>query len=578
MLSYLRIRGLALLDDVTLELAPGLNVLTGETGAGKSIIVDALTLLRGARARAELVRSGEANPIVDAQFELAGDAEAQVEEVLREHGLPSATGEIVIQRVVPRSGRGRCFVQGQLTTQAVLERISEHLIDVCSQHEHHSLTRVSRHLDLLDSFARLDGDLSAYAERYRAYREARAAFESLTARAADAGKRADYLRFQVEEIERASPAPGELEGLARKLELMRHAHRWVSLARDAEQELYEAEQSIIGRLANLADRCREGRDSSERLAHMTEQLDAARIACDEAVHEAQRLLGELDFDPVELDQAEERASLLIGLGRRHGVSPDELGGELAAMRAELEELSNVEERLAALRQESDRLERLCVEHAERLHQARRAAVERLGAALQAELSALHLPEARFGTEVELLPKEQLSAHGLSRVQFLFSANPGEPLAPLTRVASGGELSRVLLALKGVLSTGDSVATYVFDEVDAGVGGAVAEAIGRRLRRAAERHQVLCITHLPQIAAFAHAHLRVEKQSRAGRTTTRVAVLDGGERREELARMLGGSRVTESARQHAGQLIEEAERGSAAAKRARRGSGSTRARP
>lgn len=558
MLSYLHIRGLALLDDVALELGRGMNVLTGETGAGKSIIVDALALLRGARGRAEIVRQGADAARASAQFELDAGNLRRLAPALDELGLPLEGREsLVLERVVGRTGRGRSVVQAVLTTQGMLERVGEQLIDICSQHEHHSLTHVARHLDLLDAFAGLDADVAAYAALYQQWQAAAQAAADLRRRAAEGAARADFLRYQIEEIERVSPEPGELDALKSRLTLLRDAHRWAAFARQAHDVLYESDDAIAGRLAMLLDEARRGSDSSRLLGEIHEQLIAAQVACEEAASAAARFASEMSFEPGELEVAEERLHELETLRRKHGGDLDGLPAKVAAMQAELAEIDNADEHLAALDERAAELLASCTELAHALHARRAAAGEGLARAVEAELVALHIPRARLEARVEQLPPEQLGPRGLDRVEFLFSANPGEPLAPLNRVASGGELSRVLLAVKSVLSTGDSVTTYVFDEVDAGVGGAVAEAIGRRLHTASRQRQVLCITHLPQIAAFADAHFRVEKHTHAGRTTTRVLRLSDEDRVEELARMLGGSRVTASAREHAQALIAEA---------------------
>lgn len=558
MLSYLHIRGLALLDDVALELGRGMNVLTGETGAGKSIIVDALALLRGARGRAEIVRQGADAARASAQFELDAANLRRLAPALDELGLPLEGREsLVLERVVGRAGRGRSVVQAVLTTQGMLERVGEQLIDICSQHEHHSLTHVARHLDLLDAYAGLDADVAAYAALFQQWQAAAQAAADLRRRAAEGAARADFLRFQIEEIERVSPEPGELDALKSRLLLLRDAHRWAAFARQAHDVLYESDDAIAGRLAMLLDEARRGSDSSRLLGEIHEQLIAAQVACEEAASAAARFASEMSFEPGELEVAEERLHELEALRRKHGGDLDGLQAKVAAMQAELSEIDNADEHLAALDERAAELLASCTELARALHARRAAAGEGLARAVEAELVALHIPRARLEAKVDQLPPEQLGPRGLDRVEFLFSANPGEPLAPLNRVASGGELSRVLLAVKSVLSTGDSVTTYVFDEVDAGVGGAVAEAIGRRLHTASRQRQVLCITHLPQIAAFADAHFRVEKHTHAGRTTTRVLRLSDEDRVEELARMLGGSRVTASAREHAQALIAEA---------------------
>ncbi|MCB9716745.1 MAG: DNA repair protein RecN [Myxococcales bacterium] len=566
MLGYLRIRGLALLDDVTLELSPGMNVLTGETGAGKSIIVEALALLRGGRGRAELVRQGEEAATIDACFEPSETLWQRLQGLLEEHGLPVEDDEgVLLRRVVPRSGRGRSFVQSTPTTQALLGRVGEQLVDICSQHEHHFLTHPARHLEVLDAWARLEGDRAEHAAAYRAWREADERREDLQARAREAGVRMDYLRFQIEELEEVAPEPGEYEALHGRLSLLRDAQRWAEFARDAHSVLYEADDAIAGRLGSLLDRVRRGAEGSELLVQIQEQLAAAQVACEEAARSAARFAGELEIEPGELEIATERMHELERLRRKHGVEVDELAEKLDEMRDELARLDRAEEELMGLEHEVGARLAECVLSAGRLHEARAAAAKGLARAVEQELRTLHMPGARLTVRVEALQPDQPGPTGIDRVEFLFCANPGEPLAPLSRVASGGELSRVLLAIKNALAHEDRVATYVFDEVDAGVGGAVAVAIGRRLEAAAAGHQVLCVTHLPQIAAFADAHYRVDKRTQRGRTITRVTRLDEAERVEELARMLGGEDVGDSAREHARQLLEEAARAKAEAR-------------
>ncbi len=567
MLGYLRIRGLALLDDVTLELAAGMNVLTGETGAGKSIIVEALSLLRGARGRADLVRKGEDTATVDACFEPNAVLWSRLRRTLDEHGVPVDEDEgVVLRRIVPRGGRGRSFVQATPTTQAVLARVGEQLVDICSQHEHHFLTHPGRHLDVLDAWAQLEEPRAEHARLYAAWRDAVQRRDTLSATAREAGARMDYLRFQIDELEQVSPEPGEYDALRQRLSLLRDAQRWAEFARDAHTMLYEADDAIAGRLGGLLDRARRGGEASDLLAEIQEQLAAAQIACEEAAQSAARFAGELDIEPSELNVAEERMHELEGLRRKHGVPVDALVDKLEEMREELASLDRAEDDLVVLDEEVQGHHAACVDSARGLHDARAAAAEGLARAVEKELADLHMPEARLAVRVDAPEPDAPGPTGADQVQFLFTANPGEPLSSLSRVASGGELSRVLLAIKNALAYEDRVATYVFDEVDAGVGGAVAVAIGRRLKTAAAGHQVLCVTHLPQIAAFADAHYRVDKRRHKGRTITRVTRLDDEERVEELARMLGGEDVGDSAREHARQLMADAARATATRKR------------
>lgn len=559
MLSYLRIRGLALLDDVTVELDPGLNILTGETGAGKSIIVDALTLLRGTRVRSDIVRTGRDAAIVDAEFVLDEQLTQSLDGVLERHGIASSATDagLVIQRSVARTGRGRTFVNAELTTLDVLGQLGELLVDICSQHEHHSLTQVARHIELLDGFI-ADLPIKSYTAAYQEYRQLQQERDDLLERTKAASERGEFLRFQLEELERIAPQPGEFEQLKHKLDLLRNVQRWAELARDAELWLYEADDSICERLGRLHERARRGLEQSPHLVQFSEQVQAAQSACEEALRIVQRFVSELELEPGALERAEERYYELSGLQRKHGTDAVDLPGKLATLRRELDELEHAAETLSIL----DKRLQLAFDKtsaiAQTLHDKRRKGSHQLASALKKELTTLHMPLARFEARVEALGSSAIGPRGFDRVEFLLSANPGEDLAPLTRVASGGELSRVLLAVRGVLSgsTG-GVSTYVFDEVDAGVGGAIAASIGQRLANAARSTQVICVTHLPQIAAFADAHFRVEKQVENERTTTRVIRLSDEERVDELARMLGGARITDSARSHARQLIADA---------------------
>ncbi len=569
MLSYLRIRGLALLEDVELELANGLNVLTGETGAGKSIIVGALSLVRGARAKSEIVRDGSDAAVVDAQFDPDARTRTRVAELVASHGLPALVDDegLLVHRTIGSGGRSRATVQSALTTAAVLGEIGEELIDICSQHEHHFLTHTGRHLEVLDAWAKLGPALGEHKERYTKWRESLRALEELREKAAERERRIDYLRFQIEELEAANPDEVDYDALRKRVLLLRDAQRWAEFAREAHTALYEADDAIAGRLSALLERARHGRDDSTALEQIEEQLALAQVACEEAARAASKFAEELEVEPGELEQAEDRLHELERLRRKHGVEPAELGVRLVAMRTELDQLEHADEHLRALSDRTGELEASARASAEKLHAKRASAAASLARAVEQELAALQIPKARL--EVRIETEDLPGPDGFDRVEFLFSANVGEPLAPLRKVASGGELSRVLLAWKGALAADDRIATYVFDEIDAGVGGAVAEAIGRRLQKAASHHQVLCVTHLPQIAAFAQAHFRVEKQTKKGRTITRVVRLDDGERIDELARMLGGAKVTQSARDHAAALIAEASGGAAKRGRAKR---------
>ncbi|MBN2191996.1 MAG: DNA repair protein RecN [Polyangiaceae bacterium] len=626
MLSYLRIRGLALLDDVALELGPGLTVLTGETGAGKSIIVDALALIRGGRGRAELIRSGADACLVDAQFELEEPLAGRVATVLGPHGSPSGEEEgptavaaapqatatrstpsdganvtggraLVIQRAVPRTGRGRILIDTELSTQSVLAELGEHLIDLCSQHEHQSLTRPARQLALLDDCTGNGPLLARYEAVHTAYLDARRACSALATPNHDPAGRVGYLRDQLDQLLAAAPRPGELRELRARVALLRDASAWSEFANEAREALYDGDEAIssgitllLARLRELSSRALEREDGSTTpqppglVGALVAELETARAATAEAAQLASRLAADVEIEPGELQAAEERLHQLCSLERRHG-DLDAVDEVIATLEQDLESLEHREARLAEAARQANELRDATLTLAAELSRARVGAAIRLGQAITRELAGLHLRSARLEVSVTRASDDEPGPRGIDRVELLFSANPGEPLGPLSRIASGGELSRVLLAIKHVAAhslvptddgtqprrrgegrahepgrgAASSVATYVFDEVDAGVGGAVAAAIAQRLHEAARGSQVLCITHLPQVAAFADTHLSVQKVLRDGRTITRVAQLDPAERVEELARMLGGAEVTESARVHARQLLTDGRR-------------------
>ena len=376
MLDYLRIRGLALLDDVALDFEPGMNVLTGETGAGKSIIVDALTLLRGGRGRAELVREGDEAARIEAQFTVRGRVGERLRPLLESHGLElEEERTLVLERRVKRSGRGRIAVQAGLSTLAVLAEVGGELLEICSQHEHHSLTHVGHHLELLDDYAELGALVEDYGSHYRRWRELCTRIADIRDREAERLQRVDYLRFQIDELERVAPEPGEHEALEARMTLLRESHRLGSFAAEAQQQLYERDDAVTSQLAILLDRARRLRMGGElkMLDEITEQLEAAQIACEEAASAAGRLADAIEFGPGELEQTEERLHELGRLRRKHGCEVDELVERLQRMHEELADLDSAESQLADLESQAEQLRRRCLTLADALHERRAAA-------------------------------------------------------------------------------------------------------------------------------------------------------------------------------------------------------------
>ncbi len=563
MLSVLRVKSFAIIDEVEVALGPGLNVVTGETGAGKSILVSALHLLLGARARPDSVRQGADQAEVEALFAPGAELAAARLELL---GLPSDE-EILVRRVIVPQGRSRAHVNGRLATASQLAELSAGLVDICSQHEHHTLVDPSTHLAHLDSYGDLDPLRDAVADAHAAASAAAASLREARNRLAERGEREELLRFQLAEIERLAPEPDEDERLDEELSRLSHAERLVQAAVGAEQALYSADDAVVAVLDRLGHELHDAGRHDAALLPLAERLESARTELEELGRDLQDYAERIQAEPGRLQEVEDRLHALRRLTRRFGGTVEAVLAHAQAAGEELAELEAGELTLESRQKELDRaLEAACAQ-ARTLSRERRARAAALGEAISQELSGLGMGGARVHVDVAALGEAgpdqlavdgaRLTASGIDRAEFLIAPNPGETPKPLRKVASGGELSRALLALKCVLQGVDIGGLYVFDEVDTGIGGAVAEVIGQKLRAISRRHQVLCITHLPQIAAYADRHFRVEKEVSGGRTHSRIVRLDEAERQEELARMLGGIQVTDAQRQAAAALLKAA---------------------
>jgi len=583
MLTTLRISGFAIVDAIEVRFGPGLNVLTGETGAGKSILVNALHLVLGGRMSGEVLRDGADEAVVEALFELpaahrvfgrleaAGLRQAQAE---RGRELPVDTCELLVRRVASRGGRGRAFVNGALCTVSMLEEALRGMVDISGQHEHVSLLDPQTHLELLDAFAlgHTRGERVPEAcapeetllERYRAGHAALAALvrerDTLAADEGERARRADYLAFQLAELDRADARPGELEALEDERRVLASAEKLREAARAAEALAYGEEGSGSERVGQAARALGEAALLDRRLEPTLGLLRSAAIELEEAGRELGRYAEAVGGDPERLVTVEDRLELLRALARKHG-SLEGAVARRAEMREELSRMRGGGERLGELAEEIAARGNAAAKLARDLTRAREKAARGFGEAVRAELDGLAMGRCRL--EVALLPPDGgvtvdgavLGPDGAERAEILIAPNPGESPRPLAKIASGGELSRILLAVKRTLSRKDPVATYVFDEVDAGIGGAVAEAMGRVLAEVSRGRQVICVTHLPQVAAFADRHHRVEKRIAAGRTHAGVALLDAEEdRRREVARMMAGATITDAALEHAAALI------------------------
>jgi DNA repair protein RecN (Recombination protein N) len=557
-LTSVTVRNFAIIDEATLELGPGLTVLTGETGAGKSILVDALGLVLGDRADATAVRHGAERAEITASFDLAELPD--VAGWLAEQAL-DADGECVLRRVIGAEGRSRAWINGAPTTLQTLRELGERLVDIHGQHEHQSLTRPAAQRELLDARLADPALAQAVAEAWQAWHEAVDDRARLEAAGRDRTQRLDLLRYQLRELEALAPVAGEATGLEAECARLANAGKLAEGAGNALELVYEGDTGAAhDAVARAAELLRELADIDARLAEPRRLLEEAEIQLSEAAAELRRYLGGLEMDPQRLDAVQSRLEGLTSLARKHQVEADALPARQAALAAEIEDLDQAEIRLGRASGRVADTEAAYRKVAARLGAARAAGAQALSEQVSALMHQLGMPGGRFLAIVEHDPEGPCAPHGLDTVEFRVSANPGQPPAPVGRIASGGELSRISLAIQVAAKTARPIPVMVFDEVDSGVGGGVAEIVGRRLAELGRRAQVLCVTHLAQVASQARAHLRVVKLTDGETTRTTLKALTEAEKVEELARMLGGVEITGTTRAHAEEMRERANRG------------------
>ncbi len=563
MLTCLRVRSFAIIEALEVELDAGLNIVTGETGAGKSILVDALQLVLGARGRPEVVRTDAEAAEVEALFDLSDAPETIA--ALREQGIDT-DGELLIRRVVSAAGRTRAYINGRLATLAQLREVTKGLADISSQHEYHSLADARHHLSYLDAFAEHGPLVDDVAGAHAALVEAADRLETVVTEERGRADREDLLRFQVGEIDALADVLEDEGALGMERERLRHAEKLGSAAGEAEAQLYAEDESICGALSRIASSVEHAAGVDPSLETAAAQIRESLVQLEDAASELGRYARDLSFDPARLAVLEEQLDRVVRIKRKYGQTRDEIVAYRDSAAKELDTLERYEERLDRCQREYDEALEAASKVALELRSKRQAAAEKLSGAISAELSSLGMGEAKVTVELAALeggPRElqvngaRLSPTGIDRAELLIAPNRGEDAKPLRKIASGGELSRAMLAIKRVLAGLGPASLYVFDEVDAGVGGAVAEVIGRKIHEVAQHSQVLCITHLPQISAYADAHYRVHKEVVGERTKSDIRLLSDNERLEEIARMLGGLEVTDQARAAASALLRSA---------------------
>jgi DNA repair protein RecN (Recombination protein N) len=564
MLTTLRIRNLALVADLTFELQPGCNIISGETGAGKSILIGALNLLLGERADRTLLRSGCDSCAVEAVFEVKG-LRAPLASFLEENGLePCEEGRLLLKRIFTAAGSNRQFVNGSPATLTLLAALGEWLVDIHGPHDHQSLLHPARQLEILDAYGNLGEARAAFAALVRQRAALAAEKAALIVDEQTYAQQLDLLRFQVREITEARLQPDEAGQVEQDYQRASNAARLLELGQAALGVLGEAEVAVLTQMSAVGRCLQELQRLDPAAAALAAAHDQAAAGLRELQNDISRYLDRVEVDPARLQQLEERLNLIHSLQRKYGPT---LAGVVAFGEEAGRKLASLEQRdseLARLNAELRKIDAGLLKTGQALSAQRRRVIPALGQAVAAELAALGFRQSRFDIDLQSEPAlepadgppaaaRQPRSHGFDTVEFLFAPNPGEPPRPLRAIASSGEMARVMLALKTTLAAEDKIPVLVFDEVDANVGGETAHAVGSKMRQIARRHQVLCITHLAPVAAQADAHYRVSKEVKDGRTVTGIALLDRAARIEELARMLGGP--TAAARQHAQALLE-----------------------
>lgn len=552
MLAELRLQNFAIIDDISINFGDGLNIITGETGTGKSLIIDAINVILGDRFTAGHAKFPGREAVVEALFEIPPDG--RVAENLEKSGIAGPGAELVVKRVLTEKGKNRIYVNGSIVTLGVLSEATQGLVNMFGQHEHQNLLKKNNYISYLDDFSQLRHELSEYRAAYAELAELGGKIEALEKKRLEGTEKRDYLRFQVEEIDNVSPASGEDSRLEEERTRLENSEKFSSSLRSATGLLYEGDGSAVDSMKQAASRLEEvsGLDSS--LGKLRDRIGALLIEAEDVFYGLSEFADKVEHNPVRLEEVISRLEDIKKLKRKHGGSIEEILEKRRRMESELGEIDNSDELLAELEKKRDSLRGEVLRAARSISSARKAGAGRLEELFAGEAESVGLKNSRFETEFE---EKEISADGLDRVDFLFSANPGQKPRPVTKVASGGELSRIMLALRSFVSAGDPGSILIFDEADAGIGGVVAETIGKKIKGLSAENQVVCITHLPQVAKFADTHLLVAKSFGEGETEVSVDVLSGRRRVEEISRMLAGQSVSEKTFEVAEELIKGA---------------------
>jgi DNA repair protein RecN (Recombination protein N) len=561
MLVQLNISNFAIIDHLETHFKPGLNILTGETGAGKSIIINAVNLILGGRASSDLIRTGSEEARVEALFNIP--KKHSIEELLSALGLPF-DGELLIQRTISREGPNRVTINGSMATLQILSKLGLSLISISGQHEHQLLLRPENHLYLLDEFGGLNEEREALAVSYRAHQSLKEDLKGLEKEIREGEQRQELSAFQADEIGKADVKKGEDALLVEEKDRLRHAEMLRQIVTESYQTLYENEDAVISSLSQCIKKIEKGIEVDRRLSGIRDAITSAHLELEEAALDLRNFQKSITIDPARLEHIEERIQLINRLKRKYGSTIEEILKFKEGLSQQIDHLESQRKRLEKVRMEMNEIEKVVVSQAVALSMKRKNVAKKLQKAVEVELNRLDMVGTRF--EAYFYPTKagnrdepnidmgDIRGDGYDNVELMISPNIGEELRPLSRIASGGELSRIMLALKTILARRASVETIIFDEVDSGIGGATAEVVGEKLQSLAQYHQILCITHLPQIASKGTTHFLVKKQVVSRRTQTVISKLNAEERLMEIARLLGGRTISKKTVAHAKEML------------------------
>ena len=551
MLKHLHIRDFAVIEEIEIQFESGMTVFTGETGAGKSIIVDALGLVLGDRADNSVIRGNCNSAEITAIFDLGKNQ--MIKDILDEQEI-SYEDELMLRRVINLDGRSRAYINGSTVPVQFLHDVGDKLVDIHGQHAHQSLLKRDIQRRILDDFGQHDETIENVREYYQVWYNANSELAGLSGHDENRDSHLALLQYQVQELEALNPEPEEIAVLEEEHTRLANVSRLMETARQVLEELSEQELSILSRMNHAQNDLQGLLRFDQTLSTIVELLNSAAIQINEAGSEISRYVDDLELDPERLQEVEERITSLYDIARKHKVKPEELAIHLDTLRHELKNLEDSEERFIELEKIRDQALKQYMQAADELHKQRLKTAKKLGNAIEEKLKELGMPGGRFEITVQATEKDMPLREGMDRIEFLVAINPGQPMHPLNKVASGGELSRISLAIQVIGSKDKGLPVLVFDEVDSGIGGGVAEIVGNLLHSLAGNRQIFCVTHLPQVASLGDHHLLVNKSTHAETTLTQIINLNKDERIEEIARMLGGLKITDQTRAHAREML------------------------